>query len=345
MDIRLLEYWAQNISLQWPMALWALLLIPLGWLGLAFREKYRMQRAMAFSYTATLLAVKPQGGRFKRLWWPMVFSLAMGCLVVGAARPTLTVKVPNRAIEMMMVLDISLSMMAADISPDRLSATKAAGIRFVESLPKDVRVGLTVFAGNSYLLSPPTRDHRKVAAYLKGLQLSDLQPRTEMGSAIQVALKSLAEPPDMDPQDRKDSSGEQHTKPPQKLMLLMSDGDSHEGYPWPQAAMNARKQNVVIHTVGIGTGEPVTIRYHNQVLPVLFSEETLKAVAQKTGGQYFRVFRSSDFAKVYHWVSDRSMDFEEKDEELAAACIAVALGLLLLGLTGSAFWVRRTGPG
>jgi Ca-activated chloride channel homolog len=317
----------------WPQAFWGLLLLPvLLWLWTDL-ETQRLKRALRFSPIEALRLAKRTPSRWKRLSTLFLMVMMTVSLILALARPYQKVWVPNRTIDLMLVMDISLSMMAEDVKPNRLTAAKEAARSFVESLPEEVRVGLTLFAGNTYLVSPVTKDHRTVSAYLHSLKTSDLQPRTEMGSAMQVALKSLSEPPEL---------AQNPAKPPLKVMLLMSDGDSHEGYPWRQAVMNSKKQRVVVHTVGIGTDETVSIRYKNQVLPVQFSEQTLKSIADGTGGKYFRVFRGEDFKSVYEWIGDRALSFEEKKEDRGWIFVLLAISLGLFALVLERFWVRRT---
>lgn len=324
----------------WPHAFWGLFLVPvLLWMWMDL-DTQRLKRALRFSPIEALRLAKRTPSRWKRLSTLILLMLMTVSLILALARPYQKVWIPNRTIDLMLVMDISLSMMAEDVKPNRLTSAKEAARQFVESLPEEVRVGLTLFAGNTYLVSPVTKDHRMVSAYLHSLKTTDLQPRTEMGSAMQVALKSLSEPTDLNPNSKNQNSKQK--APPMKVMLLMSDGDSHEGYPWRQAVMNSKKQRVVVHTVGIGTDETVSIRYKNQVLPVQFSEQTLKAIAEGTGGKYFRVFRGEDFQSVYEWIGDRALSFEEKKEDRGWFFVLVALGLGLVALVLERFWVRRT---
>jgi Ca-activated chloride channel family protein len=321
----------------WPQVFWGMLLLPLVvWLWMDL-ETQRLKRALRFSPIEALRLAKLAPSRWKRMSTLFLLLMMVVCLLMAAARPYQKIWIPNRTIDLMLVMDISLSMMADDVKPNRLTSAKEAARHFVDSLPEEVRVGLTLFAGNTYLVSPVTKDHRSVSADLHSLNTSDLQPRTEMGSAMQVALKSLAEPQSLDQKNTKSAK-----IPPLKVMLLMSDGDSHEGYPWRQAVLNSRKQRVVVHTVGIGTDETVSIRYKNQVLPVQFSEQTLKAIAEGTGGKYFRVFRGEDFQSVYDWIGDRALSFEEKKEDRGWIFVILALGLGFLALVLERFWVRRS---
>lgn len=333
----------QDFYFQWPWVLLLLLLIPVFILGYARYQKARWQQALRFSYTSVVEGLKLNPSKGKRLVMPVTVLLLYATLVLAVARPTLTVQVPVRSVEMMLVMDISLSMLAEDLKPNRMMAARDSAVKFVESLPHDVRIGLEFFAGNTYVVTPPVRDHHKVVEYLKSLQLEDLQPRTEIGSALQAALKAMSVPVPKDPKQPGEAPRQTtpQKKQPQRVIILMSDGDSKEGYPWRQAAENAKNQNVTIYTVGIGSPEPTTIVYQNQVLPVTFSEETLKEIANLAQGQYFRVFQEKDFMGVYQKVKDQSIETEERPEDLACWMAVLALGILSGGVFLSLFWVKK----
>lgn len=321
---------ATDFYFQWPWAFWGLLLLPLLTILYLRIQRTRWRQAFQFSQTSLLAALDQQLSPWKRLLLPVSTLLLLLLLILALARPTIVTKVPTRSVQMMLVLDISLSMMAEDIKPNRIQAAKDAGIRFVESLPRDVSVGLTLFAGNTYVVTPPLRDHHQVANLLKSLKVEDLQPRTEIGSAIEASLKTLT------PRTEAPKKS-----PPQRVIILLSDGDSREGYPWNLAAQEAKKQRVSIYTVGVGSPGDTSIVYQGQVLPVTFSETTLKEIARLAGGEYFRVFSERDFQQVYTAVRDRSIDYEERPEDLGYLLSLGALLVLISTIFASLFWVRR----
>lgn len=328
-----------------PWAFVLLLLIPTGWwiYCRACRNKIR-QSALHFSHGALVAKLKRQPAVWKRLLAPMTVSLVALFLVVGLARPTIVTRIPVNSVDIMLVMDISLSMLAEDIKPIRMEAARAAAIRFVESLPPDSRIGLEFFAGDNYILSPPTNRHTEVEALLRALRNEDLKPRTEIGSALQTALRALQ--PEKDPsKDRQvqktpEISGRQLTdagNKPKRVIILMSDGDSHEGYPWEQAARDAVQANVIIHSVGVGSEEGSTIHYQGMDLPVLFDEGTLRRIAEMTGGHYFRAFKASDFRRIYDQIQARTIHYEEREVELSFIASGLCLSLLMIGLVVGLF--------
>lgn len=324
----------------WPWMLVLLLLIPLGWALYLRQLRYRLrQTALNFSHAAVLAQIHRQPATWKRLLAPVCASLLTFFLIVGLARPTVVGKVPINSVDMMLVLDISLSMMADDIAPNRIEAAKEAAIHFVQSLPRDSRIGLEVFAGDSYVLSPPTSHHDEVEGYLRALRKEDLKPRTEMGSALVTALRVLKQS-ETKPEDQKEATDSDAQSPkaeqapkknkekPSRVIILLSDGDSHEGYPWDQAARDALKDNVIVNTIGIGSRQGGTITYKGMELPVNFDESTLRHIAELANGSYFRVYQQGDFHKVYQQIHDRTIHYEVREVDLAF--VLAGLGLLTL---------------
>lgn len=336
----------QHISaffLEWPWALLLLALIPLFWWLYLQKLRARWQAlALNFSYTAVVAQIKAQPALWKRLFYPVSISLLLLFLVIGLARPTITAKVPVNSADIMLVLDISLSMLAEDIKPDRISSAKKAAIDFVRSLPKDARVGLEFFAGDNYVVSPPISRHDEIVAYLQALRQEDLKPRTEIGSALRTAIRILTpqepaskqSPPASKPEPPAGGATQTQSPParkPDKVIILLSDGDSHEGFPWDLAARQARQENITVHTIGVGSVEGGVITYQGMELPVSFDETTLRQTASLGGGSYFRVFREGDFKKVYNQIHERTIHYEQRNIDLSFAMA----GLGLLTLAGS----------
>lgn len=322
---------------EWPWALTLLLLIPVFW-WLYLRRLRKKWRALAlnFSYTAILEQIKMQPALWKRFFYPVTVSLLLCFLVVGLARPTITAKVPMNSADMMLVLDISLSMLAEDIKPDRLSAAKKAAIEFVRSLPQDARVGLEFFAGDNYVASPPISRHDEIIAYLQALRKEDLKPRTEIGSALKTAIHILDRQAETSAGPVNPSGGSKAPGPPvrkpDRVIILLSDGDSHEGFPWELAAKQARQENITVHTIGVGSAEGSFITYQGMELPVTFEENTLRQTAALGGGSYFRVFKDADFKRVYDQIQERTIHYEQRNIELAFAMAGVGLLTLLGGI-------------
>ncbi len=313
---------------EWPWLLGLLLLMPLWWFLYAQHERGKWQQALRFSRVALVEYLQRQPVGWYRLTRPLAINLVMALLLVAVARPVVVGRMPVHSVDMMIVMDISLSMLADDVKPSRIEAARDAAVRFVDSLPRDARVGLEVFAGDSFVLSPPTRNHAEVVAYLRTLRKEDMRQRTELGSAIRAAMTVMLPNEPRKPQP----SGMPSRKRPRQVIILLSDGDSHEGYPWQRAAEEAKQANITIHTVGVGHDEATSILYQGMELPVLFSETTLRQIAGLAGGQYFRVAQTGDFRRVYDQIRERSVHYEEHSVDVGFIAAGLAL-LLVVGLS------------
>lgn len=334
MDTFQLNDW--QFYFQWPEALWLLLCLPvLGWLYLKNQQAH-WQQGLEFSYVSVVEEIRRLPPLWQRLLQPVCLLLTLAFLILALARPMLVGRFPQRSVDMMLVMDISLSMMATDMPPDRLTVAREAAIRFVKRLPRETRLGLEFFAGNAYVVTPPTRDRRPVLAALQRLNIKDLEPSTEIGTALMSALRGLSiETPSNDPVRAHKPSVVPMAQP---VIVLLSDGDSLGGYPWELATQHAQEHHVIIHTLALGGETPTTVEYHGQTLPVSFNGATLRALAERTGGHYFRVLRAQELQPVYEQVREKSFHFEERTEEVGY--LLVALSLLLLGGMMSLLWGR-----
>ena len=222
------------------MRLWLLLLIPLLvglYLWLVQRKR---DRSMQVSKTMFDLVI-PRDRTWLRHVAVGLSILSLLTLTVAFAKPKDQVSVPRERATIVMTIDVSLSMEAKDVEPNRLEAAKSAAEQFVTSLPPKFNVALVTFAGTATTLVPPTLDRGSVTAAIRSLRP---QASTAIGEGIYTSLAALAQVPP-DPDNPK-------TVPPARIVLL-SDGKTQVGRPSDQAAMAARAQGVPIYTIAYGT--------------------------------------------------------------------------------------------
>ncbi len=224
---------------------------------------------------------------------PLLRIMAFALLVVALARPQKTLKleqVKAEGIDIMLVMDLSSSMLARDFEPNRLEVSKAVAVDFVDKRPYD-RIGLAVFAGEAYTQCPLTTDHRVVKEYLVNLECGLLEDGTAIGMGLATGVNRLKD---------------ERTK--SKIAILLTDGVNNAGYQSPElAAQIAREFGIKVYTIGVGTtGEaltPVSRRsdgeYMYGVARVEIDEELLRQVADLTGGKYYRATTAEDLAKIY----------------------------------------------
>lgn len=324
------------IRLAHPEYLYGLLvLVPLA--ALYYLASRRRAATLArFGEPALLAGLVRSQGRYRRGIKFTLVSLAVAFLVLGLANPQIGTKmeqVKREGVDAMILLDVSNSMMAEDIAPNRLDHAKQNISRMLEKLEND-RVGLIVFAGQSYLQLPLTTDYSAVRLVLNTITTDVVPvPGTAIGSAIDLALQSFI-------------AGERK----HKVIILITDGENHEDDAIG-AAKKAKEEGVVIHAIGMGSeeGSPIPVYQDNSVAgfrkdaqgSVVLSrlnEDMLRELAAAGGGVYVRATnRQSEFDEIFTQIS--SMEKKEFGariftdyEDRFQVFLGIALLLLLLEL-------------
>ena len=258
---------------------------------------------------------------------PFVFRVvAFSLLVVALARPQSTNSWQNsttEGIDIMMSLDISSSMLALDLKPDRLQAAKEVAATFISGRPTD-NIGLVVFAGESFTQCPLTTDHAVLLNLLKDVECGMIEDGTAIGHGVATAVSRL-----------KDSQAKS------KVIILLTDGTNNRGEIAPvTAAEIAKSFGIRVYTVAVGTkGEALTPdpyrpgRYITQQVEI--DENTLTQIAQITGGQYFRATNNKTLQGIYSEIDELEktkisvQTYNKKTEEFALYAIGALLFLLL----------------
>lgn len=224
---------------------------------------------------------------------PTLRGVSCVLLVIALARPQLTLKeerINADSIDIMMVMDLSSSMLAQDFDPDRLEVSKTLAIEFVEKRPYD-RIGLTVFAGEAFTQCPLTTDHRIVKEFLANLQCGILEDGTAIGMGLATAVNRMKDSPSKS-----------------KVAILLTDGVNNAGYVKPiTAAEIAREFNIKVYTIGVGTtGDALTPvsrrsdgRYIFGLARVEIDEPLMQQIAEMTGGLYYRATSAESLEKIY----------------------------------------------
>jgi Ca-activated chloride channel family protein len=310
----------------WPWVL-ILLLLFLFLPGLYRRRRKAPAQAIIIHADTTLIALAKTRQGFWRHWPALCYVLALALALVALARPILLVPEAHPQAGIMLALDVSRSMQARDVLPNRFEAARAALKSFVEELPEGSRVGLVTFAGYAIELVPLTADHDRL---LEAVDRLYMDFGTVIGEAMLLSLKglpSLAE---------RQSLGDE----PQRFatIILLSDGRSFGGVEPLVALEEVKKQQVTIHTIGVGSlkeghipGIPERFQFAAR-----FDEETLRTIAEETGGSYAFVDSAAELKEVYRHLS-RSLAWHlAKDEATALASLLAGL-LLFLSLGLGAF--------
>lgn len=336
----------------WSPALWLLIIVPV--VGLVYLWFQTRRRKYALRY-ASLALVRPaldSSARWKRYLPPALFLLALAAMMIALARPAALVRTPRQEGIVMLALDSSLSMRAEDMTPNRFEAARHAARAFIEKRAAGAQVGMVAFAGNAAIVQMPTEDPEDLNAALNQLFL---QRGTAIGSGILTSLEAIALATQSKPASNNSTEPvPQPTLVPvpegtyiPALVILLTDGQNRNGPDPLEAAQLAAESGVRVFTIGIGSRDPVSVPnpfgnnrntggFGGGGFRAELDEETLRAIAEKTGGEYFYAADASELEKIYSNLG-LNMTLRLEKMELTAYVSALA-ALLLVGALGLSLW-------
>ena len=336
------------MSFEWSEALWLLLALPalVGGYVLLLRKKKR--QALRYSSLALVKAAMSGAPTWRRHVPPALLLLALAAMIVAVARPEALVTLPSNNETVILAMDVSGSMRATDVKPNRLAAAQAAAKAFIAEQPSSVKIGIVAFAGTATVAQAPTRNREDLLAAIDRFQL---QRATAIGSAIIVSMATLF--PDggydvasftYERQSQQMPKGDFRPMPPgsyaSAVIVLLTDGQRTSGPDSLEAAKLAADRGVRIYTVGVGTREGTIIGIEGWSMRVRLDEETLKSIADLTRGEYFYAGSAPDLNRVYRHLSSRFV-METKKTEVGALFTAAAGLLVLLAAGLSLAWSGR----
>jgi Ca-activated chloride channel family protein len=318
------------MSFGWPVALFALLALPLLVVLYAWSERRRVRLQAAFGNPELLPNVAPRKPGFLRHLPLVVILVALAAMIVGVARPHATVSVEREEATVILAMDVSRSMKADDIEPTRLDAARVAAKTFLEEVPEKFRVGVVSFATRAVVGVAPTEDRQLVQTALDTLAPGE---GTAIGDAVALSLELGQK-----------QQAEDGTTPP-RTILLLSDGLRDGGRVEPaEAAASAKKLGVPVHTVLVGTQDGVVREElpggFTRIIRVPPSPETLEELSAATGGEFYTALDDEGLRTVYEELGSR-LGSRETTREITDVLAALATGLLLVGGAMSAFLFRR----
>ncbi len=348
----------------WPDLLWLLLAIPA--LIAAYVWALRRRKKAAVRY-ASLMLIRPAlgaGRRYRRHVPPALFLLAMLAAIIAIARPTASVILPAEYLTLILSMDVSRSMQATDVEPNRISAAQSAAKAFIEDLPRDVRLGIVTFAGTAAVVQAITDKREDMLA---AIDRFELQRATATGSGLLLALAQLFPNDGIDLEaavfdssfsrygggaatiDRSRKAGRVEKKDFKPVapgshtsgaIILLSDGRRTTGPDPLEVAKMAADRGVRVFTVGFGTHDGGMIGFGGMSFYVRLDEETLKGIARITGGEYFHAGTAADLRKVYQSLNSK-FAMERKDTEISALWSAAAVILVIAASVLSLLWFHR----
>ncbi len=317
----------ENISFANPELFWLFLLLPVALLWYFFKRKeqnasLKISSIKGFTYSSFLPKIKP-----------LLFLLrllALTAVIVALARPQTeeisTKTKTTKGIDIVMAIDVSSSMLGRDLKPNRLSALKEVAADFIKKRPND-RIGLVVYAGESYTKTPVTSDKSIALRTLKEISYGQLNDGTAIGMGLATSVNRLKE-----------------SKAKSKIIILLTDGVNNSGFIEPQTAADlAVEFGIKTYTIGLGTNgnalSPIAYNadgsFRYGLSEVKIDEDLLKDIAKLTGGKYFRATNNKKLEAIYDEINKlEKTEIEEfkyhKYEEKFRPWVLLALGLLVI---------------
>ena len=320
-------------KLLWLLVVPALMVVHYIWLEIAKRHPHlRVSTAVPWTVTGV-----PFMAVFRHV--PFVLrTAALVLIVVAIARPRTSEqmeKIDTEGIDIVLAMDVSTSMLARDLTPDRISASKDIAIEFISQRPSD-RMGIVVFAGESFTQCPLTTDRATLINLMKEVQTDLIEDGTAIGNGLATAIARM-----------KDSDAKS------RVVILLTDGVNNRGEISPQmAAEIAKTYGVRVYTIGVGkegmAPYPVMTPWGVEVqnVKVEIDEKLLSDIAESTGGRYFRATDNTKLAEIYSEINKMekartTVDSFPVYKELFGTYALLALLALLLELLLNWFVIRR----
>lgn len=355
----------------WPLVLLGLLAVPALAAWYVWLLRRRRRGAVAYSSVALIRAARPGRAAWRRHVPAVLLLAALACLGVAGARPQVEVDVPQAGSAVILAVDVSGSMCATDVEPNRLSAAQAAVRDFIKDQDDGTRIGLVVFAGFAQIAVAPTTERDPLIQAVDSLTTSR---GTAIGAAILKSVDAISEiDPNVEPAGPQAGIGEpgapsssSGTPPPERapaapeIVVLLTDGANTAGIQPVPAAHIAATRGVRVYPIGFGTTNPTSrvctaaqlggTRFDNPGGQppggfgalgrrgfLVADEDTLRQVATVTGGQYFSAKDADQLQGVLEDLP-RQVESTTRDVELSAALAGLAVLLILLGIWAAARW-------
>jgi len=288
----------------------------------------RARYAARFTNVALLGTLVPKRPGWRRHVAFGLVASGLAVLVVSLAAPSTEVRVPRERATVIMAVDVSLSMRATDIEPDRFQAMQVAAKEFVDVLPERINLGLVSFAGTATTVVTPTTDRDQVRTAIDNLELAEA---TAIGDAVFTSLTAIT-----NFQASLEEGGEE--LPPARIVLL-SDGYSTVGREATQAVDAANAAQVPVSTIAFGTDYGV-LDLNGETVPVPVDRATLEEIADDTGGSYSEAASAAELAEVYEDLGSQ-IGYTSEPQDISPWFVRGGLLFAFLGVVASLLWTNR----
>ena len=336
-----------------PIALWLTLVVPILIALYIWAQRRRQKYALRYASLSLVKEAMGRGPGIRRHIPPALFIAAMFFMTAALARPVMVVTAPAQEGTVILAIDVSGSMQAEDLKPNRMEAAKEAAKAFVARQGEDVSVGIVSFSGDASLVQSPTTDKDLV---MKAIDRLRTQRATAIGRGILTSLDAIFEndeeiPPSVQALQALELSGGQArppaTPPPgggtlnaPATIILLSDGQNNQ-FPAPLQIIDAAiSRGIRVYTVGVGSAEGTILRLQGRQIRTRLDEATLKQIATMTDAEYFNASNATDLRAVYEKLSTQLVLRQQKTEVTAyLTALAAVLSIIAGGL--SLLWFNR----
>jgi Ca-activated chloride channel family protein len=308
------------VSFASPGFLAALALVPLALIAHSASRRRARRYAVRYPGVATLAPLLPHVSSWRRLVPLTLFLASLAMIALALARPHATVAVPKEQASIVLVMDVSRSMLAEDVDPNRLEAARSAAQRFLEEVPEEARVGAVAFSTDPHTIEPPSDDRGRVEDLVDALSADG---GTAAGDALAVAVGLL--------------DGPAEDRPPAAILLL-SDGETTTGRDPLPVARRAGRLGIPVHTVALGTRTATITTPDGTLIPVPPDPEAMRRIAKLSGGRAFQVDDADELGGLYEDLGSRVAT----EEELREITGAFAAGGIVLLMAAAALGTRAT---
>lgn len=346
---------AGSLTFLWPSMLWLLVAVPVA-AALYWALLVRRQKSAARYASLETVGGDGQVGKtasqMRKMAPALLWTLALTALILAIARPQAALTLPARLDAIILALDMSNSMRATDIKPNRLSAARDAAKTFIEAQPRNVRIGVVAVAASAAVVQSPSNNREDIIAAIDRLET---QRGTALGSGLIISLDALLPAARIDVEEfinpragekkirRTDELPAREAKGDNKqvAIVLLSDGQSNVGPDPLKAAEIASDYGVRIYTVGVGTTEGTTVNAEGWNMRVRLDEEALKKIADLTHAEYFRAADAAALKKVYQALATKLSFERQQPTEITAIVVAIGALCAMCAAFLSMWWFSR----
>lgn len=341
------------MSFHWPTLLWALLAVPALAALYVWTQRRRRRYALRYASLSMVKEALGSGPGIRRHVPPALLLAALALMLTGVARPYAEIQVPAQEGTVILAMDVSGSMRATDVRPDRMEVAKSAAKAFVAKQGDSVRIGVVSFSTDAQVVQSPTTDKELVAQAIDRLRP---QRATAIGRGILVSLDAIFEGSEEEPPSYKwlrpdaqpgpgDATRAASPRPraiprAAATIVLLTDGQNNQ-YPPPLAIVEeASSRGVRVYTIGLGTTEGTVLRIQGRAVRTRLDEDTLKRVAGLTDAAYYNATNEAELTRVYENLTTELVLRREK-QEISALFAAGAALLTVIAAGLSLRWFGR----